>query len=452
MPAVDIGTLRAMVRAAMEGMRTNREVHPIATPTLVVIGLDFHSAGLELRDRYAVPGPELGLRCQKLVASGAATEAVLVSTCNRTELYAALPPQADVESGCAALRRALGPATDAVQVRLGAEAATHLFRVASSLESMVLGEPQILGQVKDAFAAAQAAGTVGPLLGTVFNRAFRAAKQVRTDTAIARCAVSVGYVAVELAKTIFGDMRDVDVLIVGAGKMAVLAAKNLAGSGARRVTVANRTVANAEAIAAPQGWTAAPADDLTGLLTRADVVICSTGAPEPVLTRELVAGVLKKRRYRPLFLIDIAVPRDIDPACAELQDVYAYDIDDLEAVSRKNAEQRVEAAAEGERIVAAAISDLESWLRQQQAGPTIRRLREKALAVARIEAARTIEMLPELRDRDAVTIQKLAEVIAARLTRSAILALKRTAGSPEGARLAAGISELFGLEAQQARQ
>jgi glutamyl-tRNA reductase len=412
---------------------------------LIVVGINHRTAQLDIRERYAVATGDLGTRYQALMADAAIQEAVILSTCNRVEIYALVDPKATTEA-TSTVKRALGPGHPGVYSHAALDAVRHLFRVSASLDSMILGEPQILGQVKEAFAFGQEAGAVGPGLQACFSRAFNTAKRVRTRTGIARSAVSVGYVAVELAKTIFDSVDDISVLLVGAGKMGVLAAKNLSDSGARRVMVTNRTFERSQKLADRFGWSASAYGDLPLLLQVADVVICSTGSPIPVLTHSLVKAAVKKRRYRPLFLIDIAVPRDIAPECGELDDVYLYNIDDLEDVSRTNASVRQEAAHEAEELVGDAVTTFQSWSREREAAPTIKALREALLEIARAETEKTLDML-SLDDKSADTVRKLAEVIVSRVLRTPIKTLKEAAkAGRKGDDLARAAAELFQLE------
>ncbi len=411
-------------------------------PRFVALGLSFRTASVDVRERCAIPAEELPDRLQHLVARGLAHEVVLVSTCNRVECYALVPAATDV----GALRESMGLPAEHVQVREGDAAIGHLFRVAASLDSLVLGEAQILGQVKEAVSVARAAGTFGSGLDPIFSRAFRLAKRVRTDTAIARSVVSVGHVAVELARTIFGALDGTSVLLVGAGKMGVLAARHLKAHGASKVLVANRTFERGRALAEQHGFSASAYDDLPLLLQAVDVVICSTGAPRPILTRPMIQAVMKKRRYRPLFLIDIAVPRDVEAGVGEVDDVYLYNIDDLEEVSRANAGGRAEAAREAETLVQSETEAFVRWRRERLHAPVIRALRESALETAAAEAEKALKMLPGLDDRGQDTIRKLAEVIANRLTRAPIEVLKERAGTRAGDQLAAAALELFDLD------
>ena len=413
---------------------------------LVVVGINYRQAALDERERYAVPRDDVPRVCRELTSNGAIAEAVVLSTCNRVEIYAIPRAGKGGNEAAAAVRTSLGPASNAFYTIVGLEAVRHLCRVSGSLDSMVVGEPQILGQGKEAFEIAKEAGTVGPALHGTFARAFKAAKRIRTETDIAKAAVSVGHVAVELAKTIFGDVSQTNVLLVGAGKMGVMAANHLASNGAKRVLVANRTYERGKALADLHGWTASAYEDLQFLLASVDVVICSTGAPRPILNKAFIQPAVKQRRFRPLFLIDIAVPRDIDRDCGELDGVYLYNIDDLEQVSRQNASGRAAAAVAADRIVHEEVEAIGRWHRERLAAPTIQALRDKALAVAAAEAEKTIKMLPGLDEKGAATVQKLAEVIASRLIRGPMTALKRAAeGKEHGDDLAAVIEDLFEL-------
>jgi len=415
-------------------------------PPIVVVGMNHRTVPVDVRERYAIAADDIPEVCRLLVEHESIAEAVVLSTCNRVEIYAACADGAPHSEALAAARARIGPPVSGIYSHAGAQALTHLFRVGSSLDSLVVGEPQILGQVKEAYGIARSAGTLGGVLEGCFSRAFRTAKRIRTHTDIARSAVSVGHVAVELAKTIFGEVSETQVLLIGAGKMGVLAARNLADSGARKVLVANRTFERGEALADRYGWTASSYGDLPYLLQAVDVVICSTGSPRPVLTRELVESAVRKRRYRPLFLIDIAVPRDIEPACSDVDDVYLYNIDDLEEVSRTNQAGRQEASRKAEELITAEIGSFERWHREREAAPLIKALREQALGTAASEAEKALRRMPGLDEASAQTVRKLAEIVANRILIGPVTTLKRASGSPRGSELAAALAEAFGLQ------
>ncbi|HIA01290.1 MAG TPA: glutamyl-tRNA reductase, partial [Myxococcales bacterium] len=343
---------------------------------LLVVGINHRNADVDLRERFAVARDDISGTCRKLVECPQIAEAVVVSTCNRVEVYVSAAPDTNDRELIDALHATMGSRSDDFYDLTGEAALKHLMRVSASLDSMVLGEPQILGQIKEAFALAQEAKSVGSCLYQAFTAAIRTAKKVRSETAIAQASVSVGHVAVELARTIFGELDEVKVLLVGAGKMGVLAASKLAQSGARKVLVINRTFQKAKDLADTHEWSASVYEDLTLLLADVDVVICSTGARHAVLTQDVVRSATKKRRFRPLFLIDIAVPRDIEPGCGDLSDVYLYNIDDLEEVSKTNAKLRQSELNAAEAMIENQLS--RALLRQQEQGaePMIVRLRK----------------------------------------------------------------------------
>jgi glutamyl-tRNA reductase len=413
----------------------------------LVVGINHRTASLEHRERFAVAGSESARVCRSLTASEILTECVVLSTCNRVEVYSVVPEGCRVEEALTFIIARLGSGELTHYQYLGRDALEHLLRVASSLDSMVVGEPQILGQLKEAYQLADEAGTVGPLLRRNFSHAFHTAKQIRTETDIGRAAVSVGHVAVELAKTIFGDVQGAHVLLIGAGKMGVLAAENLARSGANKVTVLNRTLERAQVLAAQHDWTADGYPHLEQLLSEVDVVICATGSPQHVLTHAMLKGVLRKRRFKTIFLIDIAVPRDVEPECGELDNVYLYNIDDLEAASRTNADGRQEAVADAERVIENDLNHFEWKSRERLADPVIKQLRDKMLHIAHTEAQKALGRMKNPTDIDAAVIEKLAEVIAERIARDPILALKGHRGRGGTDDLEAMVTDLFGLDA-----
>jgi glutamyl-tRNA reductase len=379
-------------------------------------------------------------------------EALLVSTCNRVEVYGVGKPGADPTGPVRAFlaaQRGLAPA-DVAEVlydHRGNAAVRHVFSVASALDSLVLGEAQILGQLKAAYGVAGAAGTSGPLLGRCLERAFGVAKRVRTETAIARGAANVSTVAVDLAKRVFGDLAGKSVLVVGAGKMSTLAARHLYASGAQHIVVTNRSPEKAEALAAAIDGIARPWADLEAHLVEADVVISSTGAREPILTRPVFKRVTKARRWRQLVVIDIAVPRDAEPAIADFDGVYVFDIDDLEKVVAANLAERARAAEHAARIVEHEAGQFEHWMRTQGVVPTIRALRERFARVAEVELGKTLEQLARREHTPAQqreAIQRLVQLVINKLLHQPTIALR--AAQPDEAGLRAEIlCQLFDL-------
>lgn len=311
---------------------------------LFCLGLNHRTAPVEVREKFAVGAPRLGQATTELAALAEAAEAVVVSTCNRTEYYLVAP---DARAAVAALETRLleregldGTVSSHFYQKLRMDAALHLCRVVSGLDSMMLGETEIFGQVKHAYQAALAGGTTGGILNRLFQRAFGVGKKVRTETSIQEGATSVGNVAVDLAEKIFGHLKDSQVMILGAGETCRITAQSLVSRGARSIFVTNRSFARAEELATEMGGTAVRFDDWQSVLAKVDVVISSTGAPHALIHRADVENVRRIRKYRPLFFIDIAVPRDIHPEVAEIEEVYLYDIDKLQYLANEGRARR----------------------------------------------------------------------------------------------------------------
>jgi glutamyl-tRNA reductase len=420
---------------------------------VIVLGVSHRTAPVAVREKVAVTPEALEPTLRAVVGLPGVREAALLCTCNRVEIYA-------VASDREAALRALGgdlaaradlPAAELephLYTRTDAEAVHHLFRVASSLDSLVVGEPQILGQVKTTHDLALRSGTAGPILNLCFSRAFRVARRVRRETAIARNPVSVSSVAIELARQVFGGFEGRRVLIVGAGKMSDLAARALVGQGAT-LTVTNRTAARAEELAARMGCGTHPFEDLVGALAAADIVLASTGAREPVLTRALVAKAQKARRGRPLFLIDIAVPRDVDPGCADLPGIYLADIDDLQKVAATHRDGRRTEADQAESIVEQELARFVESFRGRQIGPTVTALRARFLSLAKGEAEKLVAGMGHLADRDRRAILDFAENIAKKLLHAPQMALKKDT-SGDGMPLVTAVQRLFDLTVVEA--
>jgi glutamyl-tRNA reductase len=419
---------------------------------LFVVGISWRTAPVAVREKLAFRDDELQVALRAMTADLPVAEALLVSTCNRVEVYGVGKPGADPTGPVRAFlaaQRGLAPA-DVAEVlydHRGSAAVRHVFSVASALDSLVLGEAQILGQLKAAYGVASAAGTSGPLLGRCLERAFGVAKRVRTETAIARGAANVSTVAVDLAKRVFGNLEGKSVLVVGAGKMSTLAARHLSASGAQHIVVTNRSPEKAEALAAEIDGIAKPWADLEAHLTQADVVISSTGAREPILTRPLFKRVTKARRWRQLVVIDIAVPRDAEPAIAEFDGVYVFDIDDLEKVVAANLAERGRAAEHAARIVEHEAGQFEHWMRAQGVVPTIRALRERFARVAELELQKTLDQLTRREHTPAQqreAIQRLLQLVVNKLLHPPTIALREAPPDEAGLR-AAILCQLFDL-------
>jgi glutamyl-tRNA reductase len=329
------------------------------------------------------------------------------------------------------------------------KAVEHLFLVTAGLDSMILGETQILGQVKEAYSKASDAGLVGSVFHALFRQAVTAAKRVQTETAINQNAASVSYAAVELAKKIFGRLNDRTVLVLGAGKMSELTLRHLYDQGVRRVIVVNRTKERADQLAASFGGVAEYYEKRRDCLVTADIVISSTGAPHFVLDKEEMTQVMRIRRGRPLFLIDIAVPRDIDPQVNDLENVYLYDIDDLQAVVSANFKEREQEAVKARHILRKEINDFQVWFKTQEVVPLIAALRRKAEAIRQAELDVTIRRLANLSDKERKHIDNLTRAIVNRILREPVLRIKEFALEDKSDLYVASLCQLFDLETDQ---
>jgi glutamyl-tRNA reductase len=417
---------------------------------LFAAGLSHKNAPVALREQLALDEDKLRELLRDLLAAGSLREAVVVSTCNRVELYgvadAAGPARA---SAFARLCRHRGVDPASVEPLLYTheeeDAIRHAFRVAASLDSMMIGEPQILGQVKDAFALAQACETVGPALHTLFTQAFAVAKRVRTETEIARHAVSVSFAAVELAKKIFAGLSGRAVLLIGAGKMGELAAKHLVEQGAFPVYVANRTWTRAQEMARALSGTAVPFDDLATPLAAVDIVVTSTGAPAPIVTRAHVERVMHGRGARPLFFIDIAVPRDVEPGVDGIEGVYCYDIDDLKQVVDANIRERLREAQRAEALVEREVAKFRARLGDVEVIPTIVSLRERLEEIRRAEVKRTLSRLPDATPETRAAIEAMSASLINKILHAPITKLRESSRAGAHRSWLEVVHELFGL-------
>lgn len=352
--------------------------------SLVAIGLNHHTAPLAIREKLAFPAEQLPAALAAVIGAEAAREAAIVSTCNRTELYASTP---DAEGLVRWLAQHRGLTAEELRPYLylhTAEAAAHhAFRVASGLDSMVLGETQIVGQIKDAVRAAEASGTLGTLLNTLFQKTFSTAKAVRSQTGIGANSVSMAAAGVRLAEQIFPSLQELHVLFIGAGEMIELVATHFAAQKPASITIANRTLARGAALAERFGGTAIILQDLPSHLPKFDVVVTSTASPLPILGKGAVERALKARRHRPIFMLDLAVPRDIEGEVAKLNDVFLYTVDDIAAVVEVGKEERRAAADTAEDIIHAHTQEFARWLEGRDAVPVIRALRDEAERVRR---------------------------------------------------------------------
>ena len=421
---------------------------------LVLLGMNHRSAPLSVREQAGFTEQELPGVLPRLASGRPFQEAVVLSTCNRVELLV----RADDAPGAAgALVQFLAEAKGFTVADLekygytyrGLDAVRHLFQVASGLDSMVLGEPQILGQVKRAYALARAAGTTGSIVDHALQHCLAAAKRVRTATGISRHAGSVSSAAVTLARQIFGDLSGRTVLLLGAGKMTELAARHLAGSGVGKVVVANRTYTRALQLAESFGGSAVNWDDALSALAAADIVVTGTAAAQPVLTKADVQQALGGRRGRPLFLIDIAVPRDVEPDVNTLDGVYLYDIDDLQQVVDKNLEQRKRAAEEARRQIEDEVTAFARWLQATEVTPTIVSLRRSFQEVGEREIERHNRRLAGLTEEQRAVIDELTRAVVNKLLHAPLRHLKEAASAGQAEEVVRTYRDIFDLDAPQ---
>jgi glutamyl-tRNA reductase len=416
---------------------------------LLLTGLSHKTAPIALREKFAIPDATLPRALQELQRLGA-SEAVVLSTCNRVEFALSSPD--DVEPGPIFDRflsdwQGPGHQFDGHLYKLESrDAIQHLFRVAASLDSMVVGEPQILGQLKAAYAVAKSEGAVGGLLDTVMTRAFNVAKRVRTETGIGHMAVSVSYAAVELARTIFGSLKGQTVMIVGSGKMGELAAKHLRRSGASRILVTNRTWTRAEEMARMFDGRAIEYTQFQSMLHEVDIVITSSRAPHYILTPDDMQRVMTRRKHKPMFLIDIAVPRNIDPDVNRIEGVFLKDVDDLEGVVDANLQERGKQAEQAEAIVRHEVDQMLARLRIEEVTPTIVSLQEQLEEIRAAEVARTLRRLPDLTPEQRQQIELMTKSLVSKIAHGPISELRRNAGQPEGGPVIEAIRRVFHLQ------
>jgi glutamyl-tRNA reductase len=421
---------------------------------LLLIGISHRTAPVDLRERidFQTRGVDQALRA--LVALGSTREAVIVSTCNRAEIYAAADDAARAKMDLVSFVGSFSGVSDAdikphVYDIADLDAARHLFRVAAGLDSLVVGEPQILGQVKDAHTTATAVQTAGPLLNRLFHASFAVGKRVRTETGLGSGAVSVSYAAVALAKKIFGDLRGRRVVVVGAGEMGKLTALHMKSQGVSQVTIVSRTMAHAARTAeAIGGATAAPWEELDPTLVAADIVITATGAAAPILTKARIEGLMRQRRSRPLFMIDIAVPRDVEPAAGEIEQVFLYNVDDLQATVRENLARRSSEVARAEGIVGEEVDKFAAWFRSRGAIPTVVALRQRFESIRRAELERLDYKLAALPPEARARVDEITHLIVEKLLLTPTEQLKALGDAETVGAYSEALARLFALADQ----
>jgi glutamyl-tRNA reductase len=421
--------------------------------TLAIIGVNYKTAPIEVRERIAISREDLPETTRALAAVPGVSECMIVSTCNRVELLAAVEsPEIDLT---AFLQQhfCLEPALLAphLYVQRDQEAVRHLFRVAASLDSMVVGEPQILGQVKEAFAVARASGTVAGELEHLLQCAFAAAKKVRSETEIGSNSVSIASVAVELARKIFGSLQGRTVFLVGAGKMSELAARHLVQQGAGAILVTNRTLARARSMAKPFQGRVIPFEEIYEAASEADIVISSTGAPHPIFRREHGQAFLHRRRNRPMFFIDIAVPRDVEPAMNKLEGIFVYDIDDLQQVASAHMAERSREASDAETLIEREVERFHQRRLTVNVAPAIVALQRQAEEIRASELRRVQSRLGSLNAEQIAAVEALTRGLVNKFLHPTMQALKKAAREGDATRLDA-LCDTWALPASADRQ
>ncbi len=418
---------------------------------IIVVGLSHKTASVDIREKVAFSPNSMEKPLAALTALEGIIEGIIVSTCNRVEIYATTR---DIAGGMGRIRRFLADwhrlPFDTIEPHLyshhGEEAIRHVFRVASSLDSMVVGEPQILGQIKTAYGYAAEYKSSGIILNRFLHKAFSVAKRVRTETRIASSAVSVSFAAVELARKIFDTLSDKTVLLVGAGEMCELAARHFLSNGAKGVLVANRTLEKAVSLAEEFGGAAIPFDELFLHLHKADIVLTSTGANHFIITPKDLDEVVRRRRMKPMFIIDIAVPRDVDPGVNDLDAVYLYDMDDLQQVIATNLEGRKLEADKAEAIINEEIVQFYKWVATLEVTPTIVALRSRFEELRRQELAKTLAAWKEAPDDAEKRMDALTSALVNKILHQPTTLLKQTVQGNRNDLYLDALRALFDLE------
>ncbi len=420
---------------------------------IIILGLNHRTAPVEVREKLAFSGKDLD-PLSLFLSNPLIREVLFISTCNRVEIiFVSRQPDAAIEQCKEIWGNANGLLPALFEEHLycfrNREAVIHLFRVAAGLDSMVIGEPQILGQLKEAYRQAAERRATGVILNRLLHKTFSVAKRIRSETGIGSHAVSVSYAAVELAKKIFGELSGKKAMLIGAGEMAELAAQHLLSNGIENIIVANRTLSRAVELAKQFKGEAISLEEIEDYLLKTDIVISSTGAPHYILTADQVKRLMRPRRMRPIFFIDIAVPRDIDPSVNEIENVYLYDIDDLKGIVEENLAFRRKEAIRAERIIEEEALKFEAWLDQLKIYPTIVALREKAENIRRRELEKT---LAHLRDRlgpqEIEAIEVLTKSLVNKILHDPIVCLKNRYHK-EGQLIIDFTRKLFNLDSDQ---
>ena len=422
---------------------------------IVTIGLNHKTATVEIREKLSFPDETIGAALGKLSSAYGVNEAVIISTCNRVEVIGVCP---DIEKGAWEIKRFLSEyhsipldeLDEHLYVHSGADAVRHCFRVSAGLDSMVMGEPQILGQVKDSFSLAVHHNAAGTVINKLFHKAFNVAKRIRTETKIGTSAVSISYAAVELAKKIFGDITGKTAMLIGAGEMAELAAKHLLNSGVRELLVANRTYERAVNMAKEFNGTAVMFREFPHFLKDADIVIASTAAPKFIVRPDDLDDVMQARKNKPMFFIDIAVPRNIDPLVNNIDNAYVYDIDDLQGVVQANLRERVKEAEQAETIIREELVTFHRWVKSLDVVPTIIALKQNFERIRKGEVDRALTELGGLTEKDRQVLESMTSAIVKKILHNPVTHLKKESNNVDGDFYIDAARRLFDLEEEEA--
>lgn len=418
---------------------------------VLTVGLSHKTAPVELREKLSISSEQQEEVLTKILKISSVKEVVVVSTCNRTEFYClALDSEKasdDIIRFISSYYKAdFDKIREAIYIIHAKEAIRHLFHVASSLDSMIVGEAQILGQVKEAYKCALELGATESIFNRLFREAITIGKRVRTETEIGENAVSISYAAVELAKKIFGNLTGKTAMIIGAGKMSEITAKHLVSSGIKKILIANRTYERSVELSKNINGTAIPFEDLNESIADADVILSSTGAPNIIITKKSMVEAMKKRKNKPVFLIDIAVPRDIDPEINDLYNAYLYDIDDLHGIVDSNIEARGIEADKAQVIIEDHVEDFVKWMSTLEVVPTITALRNKADEICKNEVEKALSRLDSSDEKSQEVVNSMARAIANKLLHEPIVRIKQLAGNGESYTYVESLQELFNLD------
>jgi glutamyl-tRNA reductase len=417
---------------------------------LITVGLNHKTAPIEMREKLFFPADKIGEALKRLLKTYDVNEGIIISTCNRVEV---LGVANEIEKGTWEIKRFLAEyheipleeLDEYLYVHTGEDAVRHSFRVASSLDSMVMGEPQILGQVKDAYSLAVHNDTAGVIMNKLFHKTFSVAKRIRTETKIGSSAVSISFAAVELAKKIFGDLTGKSTMLIGAGEMAELAARHLLSSGVREIILTNRTYEKAVDMARDFNGTAIMFREFPHFLKNVDIVIASTAAPKFIVRPDELHDVMKERKQRPMFFIDISVPRNIDPLVNNIDNAYVYDVDDLQGVVQANLKERAKEASDAEAIIEEEIGTFYRWIKSLDVVPTIIALRNSLENIRKAELEKAASQLEALSDKDQKTLDAMTRAIVNKILHNPITHLKKESDKIEGDLFIDAVRRLFDL-------